>query len=71
LDSSSDTEFRISPTACPYPAPLPLASFTGLNAATFRFASPPASPFSAAQILLARFHFTVRGLAARSPPVSL
>lgn len=70
-ETSGNSEFRSRASTCPYSAPLPLASFTGLNAETFGFASPLASRFDAVQIPLASFHFTARDLSARAPPVLL
>jgi len=69
--SSSDAEFRAPKNACPYSAPLPLTTFTGLETSIFGFASPIATGYITRKTSVPDYLSPLSELPARGPPVLL
>jgi hypothetical protein len=66
---STETEFRAPRSSCPYSAPLPLRSFSGLETGQFLVAAPARAGFMPLQSSLASVQSTVHRFPARAPPV--
>lgn len=70
-EASPNSELRALATKCPYASPRPLTSFTGLNTANFRIASPVATGAVAAQVPHTKFFSSFEDRSTRAPPVLL
>ena len=70
-EASPTNELRARATKCPYAAPRPLTSFTGLSTANFSIASPVLARAVIAQVRRTKIFSPFDDLSSRAPPVLL
>lgn len=68
---SGETGFHAPRAKCPFSAPIPLATFAGLESAQFSLSTPAIAGFVAPTTLDRTYHAVPYERSARGPPVSL